>query len=290
VSTAPSGSPSWPVERATELLDRFGHVLNHATKHPNAGAIHDVRVSIRRLRQCLDVFAPLLGSRPSKKISKRVRRLLKAAGQVRNLDIAIDLLKKARVARTGALTAAIRKDRIKVEKEFEQSLEKLHDGGKVGKWRAKLTAPSRRRAGAAVHRNILPAMTAAFFEAGERAADASADPDTLHKFRIKTKKFRYTLELFLPVYGPTLNARMRVLRNLQQRLGDINDYAASREVLKNYRVGHDAVVDEALERLERMAAAETKSFRRYFHRTFGPRQKDLWTRFPSSALPGSESV
>ena len=80
------------------LVRVLGHELNKAAKHPDADAMHDIRVAIRRLRQCLDVFAPLWGSRTSKSISKRVRGLLKAAGEVRNLDIAIDLLKKARLA------------------------------------------------------------------------------------------------------------------------------------------------------------------------------------------------
>lgn len=287
MSAPPSASQPWPVQRASELLDRVAHEIHRAVKHADADAIHDVRVAIRRLRQCLDVFAPLLGSRASKKLSKKVRKILKAAGELRNLDIAIDLLKKARLARTGPLVSAIRKDRVKFAKDFAQALAKFDNGDIVGKWRDGVIAPSHQTSFTEDYRNILPAMAAEFFEAGERAADASADLDTLHKFRIKTKKFRYTLELFAPVFGKTLEMPMRVLRNLQQRLGDINDYAASGQILKDYRDSHSAVVDRALERLERMAAADTKSFRRYFHRTLGPKQKDLWIRDLSGSKPAA---
>jgi len=279
VRTAPPPSQPWPVQRASELLDLLAREMHRAAKHPDADAIHDVRVAIRRLRQCLNVFAPLFPFRASKKLRKRVRQLLKAAGEVRNLDIAIDLLKKARLARAGPLISAIREDRVKSEKAFALALAKLDDSGIAGKWRAKLTAPTHQPGLTEDYKKTLPAMAAEFFEAGERAADASAGADTLHQFRIKTKKFRYTLELFAPVYGATLDKRMRVLRNLQQRLGDINDYAASGRILKKYRDGHGAIVDRALERLSRMADAEAKRFRRYFQRTLGPKQKDLWIRY-----------
>ena len=269
----------WPVQRASELLDRLEEEMRRAAKHPDADAVHDVRVAIRRLRQCLEVFAPLFPSRASRKLRKRVRLLLKSAGELRNLDIAIELLKKVRLAGTGPLIGEIRKDRVKTEKELVQAIEKLRDGDIAGKWRSKMAAPANKRALIEDYLKNLPVMAAEFFEAGERAADASADSDTLHKFRIKTKKFRYTLELFEPVYGATLNARMRVLRNVQQRLGDINDYAASARILKNYRKGHRTVVDRALEHLARLSAAEVKDFRRYFHRALGPKQKGLWIRY-----------
>jgi CHAD domain-containing protein len=281
VSTTPSASQPWPVQRASELLDRLEHEVRRAAKHPDADAVHDVRVAIRRLRQCLEVFAPLFPSRVSKKLRERVRRVLKTAGELRNLDIAIELLKKSRLAGTGPLIREIRKERVKTAKEFVEAIAKLRDGDIAGKWRSKLAAPSNKRVLIEDYVGTLPVIAAGFFEAGERAADASADSDTLHKFRIKTKKFRYTLELFEPVYGATLNARMRVLRNVQQRLGDINDYAASARILKNYRDGHGAVVDRGLEHLARLAAAEVKDFRRYFHRALGPKQKGLWIQYLS---------
>jgi CHAD domain-containing protein len=242
----------------------------------DADVIHDVRVAIRRLRQALDVFAPALDSAAAKKLDKKVRKLLKRAGEVRNLDIAIDMVKNARIAGARPLIDAIRKDRTKAAKDFAQELSKLCDSDFASKWPSKLAAPSPQTDPMEGYRQNLLAMTADLFDAGERAADPTSDSDTLHKFRIKTKKFRYTLELFEPLYGPSVKARMRVLRNLQQRLGDINDYAASRRILDDYRDGRSAVVDRALDRLKRMAGDETKEFRGYVHRSFGPKQKAIW--------------
>ena len=43
-------------------------------------------------------------------------------------------------------------------------------------------------------RSVLPKLVEKYFKAGRRAADGKRSPDELHQFRIKTKRFRYTLE------------------------------------------------------------------------------------------------
>ena len=93
------------------------------------------------------------------------------------------------------------------------------------KWKPSGTAAESARA-------ALPKAAQKYFEAGRNAADGKRSPKELHKFRIATKKFRYTLELFRPVYGPSLERYIDGLRDLQSILGKLNDHHTLKPLLK----------------------------------------------------------
>ena len=80
-------------------------------------------------------------------------------------------------------------------------------------------------------RRVLPKMARKYFEAGRDAINSKRPPDELHAFRLETKRFRYTLELFRPLYGPTLDEYLKQLRALQGALGDVSDCQAIERVL-----------------------------------------------------------
>jgi len=82
-------------------------------------------------------------------------------------------------------------------------------------------------------RVLLPKMARRYFEAGRKAVDQKRPPEELHAFRLETKRFRYTLELFRPLYGPNLDRYLRALRELQGALGKVSDYQAIARVLSN---------------------------------------------------------
>ena len=73
-------------------------------------------------------------------------------------------------------------------------------------------------------RTLLPKLAKQYFEAGRKAFHDKTPSEDLHRFRIATKRFRYTLELFQPVYGPGLERFLRELRELQTMLGAVSDY------------------------------------------------------------------
>ncbi len=77
----------------------------------------------------------------------------------------------------------------------------------------------------------LPEAAREYFRAGRALFRAPSSPHSLHRFRLQTKRFRYTLELFRPCYGPALDHRLAVLRDVQTYLGEINDCAATIELL-----------------------------------------------------------
>ena len=101
-------------------------------------------------------------------------------------------------------------------------------------------------------RAVLPKKTEKYFKAGREAADGKRSPEELHRFRIATKRFRYSLELFRPVYGSSLERQLDALRKIQNVLGKLNDYHTMRGLFSK---------DKSVEaKLEREMAKKLKEF------------------------------
>jgi CHAD domain-containing protein len=94
-------------------------------------------------------------------------------------------------------------------------------------------------------RQLLPKMARKYFEAGRKAIDGKRPPKELHAFRLETKRFRYTLELFRPLYGPNLERYLKALHELQGALGKVSDYQAIQRVLSRDR-GLKRQIEDAL--------------------------------------------
>jgi len=94
-----------------------------------------------------------------------------------------------------------------------------------------------------------------YFEKGDAALNAGSHWKDLHKFRLATKRFRYTLELFEPVYGEPLRERLHELKKVQDYLGEANDFMTTRALLKDFdgmQKLRATLKEDANERLERL--------------------------------------
>jgi CHAD domain-containing protein len=81
--------------RTRGLMDDLVSALQHAAAEPDEEAVHKLRVSIRRFQQALRLFAQFLKPGGVEKIKTRLRGIMRIAGELRNLDIAIALTKDA---------------------------------------------------------------------------------------------------------------------------------------------------------------------------------------------------
>ncbi len=124
---------------------------------------------------------------------------------------------------------------------------------------------------------ILPLLASRYFEDGRKLLATKRRGGSLHRFRLKTKRFRYTLELFRDVYGHALERRLDLLRPLQTALGDINDCAATLKL-----------VDKRLHRerkrlrmfLEKRSAKKAAEFEEYWRTTFDAPGEDMaWVNY-----------
>lgn len=96
-----------------------------------------------------------------------------------------------------------------------------------------------------------------YFKAGRETVRAEATPVELHGFRLLTKRYRYTLELFRPIYGPTLDRMIGSLRRIQQLLGEVNDCEAARKLVQANGAPQSLQVRRVLRMLDRRQADKT---------------------------------
>jgi CHAD domain-containing protein len=127
---------------------------------------------------------------------------------------------------------------------------------------------------------MLPELARRFFVRGRKVAREKASPEDLHRLRLSAKQFRYTLELFRPVYGPGLERRLENLRTVQQKLGDANDCATARELLLAGRDRKTRPAKAAVAFIESKAAALQEDFRTYWRGTFdAPGEERGWAGY-----------
>jgi CHAD domain-containing protein len=216
-------------------LDRFMPELSHATKG-DARALHRARVASRRLRELLAALQ--LDRDVTRKLSRRLRKITRRLGAVRELDVLLILIDELHVSRPEH-SQALSRVAVPVSKARDDVRERVFDrmpaedmrriGRKLGRLVENLGKAEQAHAGtpssekwhwAVDTRTALRAsrLTAAIVDAG-----AMYLPDRLHAVRIALKKLRYAVELAGEVAERTLTAELRTLRRGQDTLGRLHD-------------------------------------------------------------------
>jgi CHAD domain-containing protein len=108
--------------------------MTRATRCARPEAVHDLRVSIRRFSECLRAFQQFF---PARRIRKRLKRIMDAAAEVRDRDIALESLAGIRIDAPEA-AGAIATQRSEAEHELKRRLIAWNQGSLAHKWRAEL--------------------------------------------------------------------------------------------------------------------------------------------------------
>jgi CHAD domain-containing protein len=121
----------------------------------------------------------------------------------------------------------------------------------------------------------MPEIVTAWFLRGRAAMAEGVSWQQMHEFRLRTKRFRYTLELFRPAYGPGLERKLKALKKLQDYLGDINDAIITENLISSLPESN-----EAQEELRAAAAKLTKKLRSYWSEALdAPGEEQRWIRY-----------
>ena len=120
--------------QAARLLGKLAFQVRHAAKHPNEEAIHDLRVSIRRLSECLREFRAFFPRNHSKKILKQLGKVMDLAAEMRNRDVAIELIGKGGAAESAVL-ANVRREREEAKRKLTSALVRWRRRDFSSKWR-----------------------------------------------------------------------------------------------------------------------------------------------------------
>jgi len=120
--------------QAARLLGKLAIQVRHAAKHPNEEAIHDLRVSIRRFSQCLREFRQFFPRHHTKKILKQVTQVMDLAAEMRNRDIALELIGGDGPAES-VLAASLREEREQAKRKLAKALAHWRHRDFSRKWR-----------------------------------------------------------------------------------------------------------------------------------------------------------
>ena len=134
-----SASPMelFAIRKFEELIDTVVFSLHDALRLHEADAVHRMRVSIRRLQQALRVFEMYLDSSGVKRVRQQLKKAMTAAGNLRNHDIAIELIEKS-----GKDIPEMRTARLAAKNAFRATLRQITKRDLGVKWRAILGLPS----------------------------------------------------------------------------------------------------------------------------------------------------
>lgn len=228
--------------RFQQALGRRLSVLNRdlpAALEHDAEALHRTRVASRRLREVLPVIEAPDGSpiSPSRKRRGRVRRLTRALGGVRELDVALALLDELSNQHpqwsptVGAVRAEIQRDRAVRYADMIHSLEDIKPGTLTQELASLAEAPHP-PTGAEQHRRLRERVLRRARRLERRIDEAGAlyAFDRLHLVRISAKKLRYVLELVQELTRVGTTRLVGRLKDVQELLGRLHDL----EILAGY--------------------------------------------------------
>jgi CHAD domain-containing protein len=193
--------------------------------------VHQTRVASRRLREAIPVVAAGGPGKQAEKARRTVRRLTRALGGVRELDVALALLEELRF---GAAVPREGLERVRAHIGRVRETRQARMIARLGKldfdrltrrllaldeaWAAERDRPAWRVALA----NRLPQRAGRLREAVDRAG-AIYLADRLHAVRIAAKKLRYALELAGEIGAAPAAPAVRSLKRVQDVLGRMHD-------------------------------------------------------------------
>ena len=200
--------------------------------------IHRMRVATRRMRTALTLFLDCFPKQDYKKIQKDVRKVTRALGEARDLDVQLEVIEAALkefpdpVFQPGIKRLKLRltQRRAEVQQHVDAAMDKMLADQLVERleaWAAPLLEQSK----------SVYLYTPALYQLAFRGIQVRIDEllshvpyitdpknvQELHAMRISAKRLRYAMETFEELYGGQLKPYITTARKLQDQLGAIHD-------------------------------------------------------------------
>ncbi|MDG2305336.1 MAG: CHAD domain-containing protein [Candidatus Binatia bacterium] len=258
--------------RAAEVFEKqrekMRRNLGTAIDGRDPEGVHDMRVASRRLRAALALFAPWLEKREVQRTGKLLRRLTRALGSVRELDVLRmrfeDLASKASPERKLAIEiidSRIARARVRARgrmiksfasidlDEVDTRLRSL--AGAPPAWAIEGAEESGLDAGIPWDppsldttpdepiETLMQRLGPQVSDAARRIVETKVPGESgsreaskaLHEIRIYAKKLRYQLEIIAPHSGAAAAHLVDTLKGLQEHLGEFHDDSVLDEIL-----------------------------------------------------------
>ncbi len=200
--------------------------------------IHRMRVASRRLRAAQAVFDKLVFRKKARKWELAIRRVTRALGMARDLDIQLETIRRFRLtvmdprcvagsnrlflrllqrraeAQRDVITEVTRFNKSEIVRAAQTQLEKIIPVPDL----VEVEDPFLRNMAA---QGIYAKLQE--FLAYEPFVDKPEVTTELHAMRIAAKRLRYTIEIFAPLFPDTQKNWLKVLKDIQDALGYMHD-------------------------------------------------------------------
>ena len=269
------GLHAW-MERVLEEGDR-------ASAGFEADPVHDLRVALRRCRSLADGLMAMDPDPSWKEMKKAGKKVFQSLGDLRDMHVMqqwVETLSDASDPVALKLLEHVRAREVECKQEAFRELEQF-DRKQWRQWSKTLPRRAARvRPGSVVFKHLALEKWTAAYDLHKRALRTRSQA-ALHELRIGIKRFRYTVENFLPrqhaIWGNDL-------KELQDLLGEVHDL----DVLWNTAVEIGAFSDlESKNRWrERLAEERSKRVARYREKMVG--KQSLWRAWRADLPSGPQ--
>jgi len=266
------------------FMTRVLKECSRAARRFDADAVHDVRVALRRSRTIADGLSNVDPDKSLRTLKTDSRELFRSLGALRDVQVMLEWVQKLDPNDDPL------KPRIREILSQEQEASKSDAATALGefdvrrwrKWSRELSEKSRRiPAGSLVFEHL---ALERWIEAREmhRRAIRSRSRIGWHRVRIALKRFRYTLENFLPRHYAEWSEE---LKSVQELLGAVHDLDVLRTKLR--RIAASSGENAIARWLDWIDAARAEKLAQYRAKTSG--RNSLWNVW-RTGLPEGERL
>jgi CHAD domain-containing protein len=223
-------------------LQVVGHFLHRALEKPEKDPeyVHQLRVGIRRAVAALDIFTPCLREKTYRKTRKRLRKVRRAAGTIRDWDVFLtswaDRAPKNARAKAGMefLIGYAVAQRKAAQVSLQEASQAIPSGFEnlASKVLAAIRKPTTKQASGRLIDVARPLLTDLAKQLEKAAGDKPKSFEKLHRLRIIGKRLRYAMEVFAGCYPPKFRDKLYpMVEEMQEFLGEaIDSHVASKNM------------------------------------------------------------
>ncbi|MFM1903675.1 MAG: hypothetical protein RLZZ440_1575 [Planctomycetota bacterium] len=260
-------------------------------------SLHQLRVATRRTIAAFEAFEELVPGKKGRWFAKRLRRIRRAAGETRDLDVLIPRLLANEPRQLAAgdarswsqLLSRLRKRHERSRRPLRKLCSKLERDdwpGRVERLLKRVLAAETDESYADFARRGLPPVLERFFAQADRRLVAA---EAVHQLRIEGKRLRYAIEVLGVALPRTVaTAGLAALEEMQESLGAFVDHAAAADRFR--RLAREAtgadrrLLADLASQEQGLADTARKAFARWWT---AARRRSLRQRFEPQPRRGS---
>jgi CHAD domain-containing protein len=214
-------------------------------------SVHQMRVTVRRLRSILSTYRPLLDTEQTEPLRAELKWLGALLGDVRDAEVLRSRLRRW-AAKHGPGPTGVDALRAALAERQAQGRARLLPELDGDRYRALIAAPADGLpwSGAGPGKKALRKRLRRSWRRLAAAADAAANTEDaeerrrqLHEVRKRAKRVRYAAESSREVFGKDAERLAKAAKSIQSTLGDLNDAAVMIQTIGQVPGPDDAVRD-----------------------------------------------